>query len=103
MREIVAGLFFLSGGFFILVAAIGLVRLPDLYCRAHALTKAMTLGILLVLLGMAIQLWTESITLKVGLAIFFQFVTIPVTGHLLAFVAYEKNFPRWKKRPILEL
>ncbi|GAB4241617.1 MAG: hypothetical protein OHK005_04810 [Candidatus Methylacidiphilales bacterium] len=86
----------LSGSIFILISAIGLLRFPDLYCRAHSMGKAMTLGITLLLLGLWVHLGVELSGLKVVLAIFFQFLTIPVAGHLLCLLASRKNLPRWR-------
>jgi multicomponent Na+:H+ antiporter subunit G len=88
------------GTLWILVACIGLLRLPDLLCRSHAMGKAMTLGITLILLAVALQLGVERAGLKVFLAILFQFLTIPVAGHLLCLLAYRKNMPRWRHRPM---
>jgi multicomponent Na+:H+ antiporter subunit G len=99
IREILIAALLLSGILLILIAAFGVVRLPDLYCRAHALAKAVTLGIMLLLLGLWLHLADEGVGLKISLAIFFQFVTIPVAGHLLMLVARQKNIPRWKPRP----
>lgn len=89
-----------AGTLWILVACIGLLRLPDLLCRSHAMGKAMTMGITLILLAVALHLGLEEAGLKVFLAILFQFLTIPVAGHLLSLLAYRKNIPRWRHRPI---
>ena len=89
------GLLFMAGGaFFMGVAAIGIARLPDVYCRAHAVGKAMTLGIILLLFGMG--LLVEGVAWwKVLLAIAFQLATIPVASHLFCLVAYRKRVKRW--------
>lgn len=80
---------------FMVVAAIGVLRLPDMLCRAHAVAKALTLGIALLLTGSMVVLgaWDDP---RFLLAIFFQFLTIPVAGHLVSLVAYRKNLPRWR-------
>lgn len=88
------------GTAFLLLAAIGLVRLPDPLCRCHAIAKAMTLGISLLLAAVIMHLQAEDATLKLLLAMVFQFATIPVAGHLLMRLAYEKNMKRWKERPM---
>ncbi len=89
------GLAFLAGGvFFLVVAAVGVARLPDVYCRAHAVGKAMTLGVILALL--ALGLLVESVAWwKVWVAIAFQFATIPVASHLFCLVARQKRVRRW--------
>jgi multicomponent Na+:H+ antiporter subunit G len=82
------------GAIVVLVAMIGLVRLPDVFCRSHALGKGLTLGLMLLLCGLWLDPHTEVSGLKVVAAIFFQFVTLPVASHLLSRLSYEKNLPR---------
>lgn len=89
------GLLLMSGGaFFVVVAAVGVVRLPDVYCRSHALGKAMTLGVVLLLIGYGAFV-PEASWLKLGLAVLFQFMTIPVASHLFCLVAYRKGVQRF--------
>ena len=89
------------GTFFVLLGTIGLYRLPDVFCRAHALTKAMTLGLSLLLVGMWIYLSGAGIGVKVFVAIVFQFATIPLAGHLLGMVAWKKNIRRFKHKDVI--
>jgi multicomponent Na+:H+ antiporter subunit G len=100
MSEIVTSILVLSGVFLILTGGIGVLRLPDLLCRSHAVTKALTLGIFLMLLGLWLHLAEEGRGLKIVLAIVFQMLTIPITGHLVSRLALQKNLPRWRHRPI---
>ncbi len=90
---------FLGGVGFMLAAAVGLVRMPDLFCRSHAVAKAMTLGVILMLLGLWLVLGQKGhgSGLKILLAIFFQVLTIPVAGHLLSQMGFEKKLPRWRE------
>jgi len=99
-RPILTAIFLLAGTVWILIASIGLIRLPDLLCRSHAMGKAMTLGITLILIAVALQLGIEQAGLKVLLAVLFQILTIPVAGHLLSLLAFRKNIPRWRHRPM---
>jgi multicomponent Na+:H+ antiporter subunit G len=94
LAEIVLGALTLTGALVIFVSAIGLLRLPDALCRAHALGKGMTLGISLLLLTLWLRLGTDLAGLKVLAAVFFQFLTIPVASHLLARVVVERGYPR---------
>ncbi|WP_438018634.1 monovalent cation/H(+) antiporter subunit G [Sorangium sp. So ce315] len=87
----------LGGCFFVVVAAVGMVRLPDVYCRSHALGKAMTLGIMLLLVGYGLRV-PEASWLKIALILLFQLVTIPVASHLFCLVAYRKGVRRWANR-----
>ena len=94
IREILTSLLLLAGSLLTLIATIGILRFPDVLCRAHALTKAMTLGITLLLAALWVSLGRE-VGLKVLLAIGFQFLTIPLSGHLLGLIVLKKNAPRW--------
>ncbi len=92
--QIAGALSLLGGLFFLLVAAVGICRLPDVYCRAHALGKALTLGVILMLVSLGflidgIEWW------KVVLAICFQLVTIPVASHLLCLIGFRRKVARW--------
>lgn len=91
---VVAGLCGVGGAFFLLVAGVGVLRLPDAYCRAHALGKAMTLGVILLLLAMGIVVdglaWWKVIA-----AIVAQLVTIPVASHLFCLIAYRRKLRHW--------
>lgn len=94
----IIGLVLLAGGaFFLIVAAVGTARLPDVYCRAHAVGKAMSLGIILLLLGYGVMVETAA-WWKIWVAIVFQLATIPVASHLFCLVAYRKNVRRWSER-----
>jgi multicomponent Na+:H+ antiporter subunit G len=102
MREIATSVLLLFGVGFILTAAIGVLRLPDVLCRAHAVAKAVTMGIFQMLLAFWIYIGADAVGLKIILAIFFQLVTIPLSSHLVALLAFQKDIPRWRKRPMDE-
>ncbi|GAB3050572.1 monovalent cation/H(+) antiporter subunit G [Virgibacillus ainsalahensis] len=91
-------LFILIGTFFVLSAAIGIVRFPDIYTRLHAATKAATLGVATILIGAFLFLYlTESIVSgKLLLAIGFILLTSPVAAHVLGRAAHAKGI-----KPIL--
>ena len=90
----------LSGVALICVAGIGLLKLPDLFTRAHAVAKAVTLGICLMLIALWLQSGSNADGLKLSLAITFQFFTIPIAGHLLCLLGFRKKVPRWKEKPL---
>lgn len=79
-----AGVFLVVGSFWILLAAIGIVRLPDLYCRLHASTKAPSLGLLFVFVGAALVVASGLEILETMVAVFFIFLTNPIAAHLLS-------------------
>jgi multicomponent Na+:H+ antiporter subunit G len=82
------------GGLVVLIAMIGVLRLPDVFCRAHALGKGLTLGLGLVMLSLWMQMGMANAGLKVVAAILFQFITLPVASHLLARLSLEKDIWR---------
>jgi multicomponent Na+:H+ antiporter subunit G len=102
MNELIAAVFILSGSLLMLIAAVGLVRLPDVLCRAHAVAKALTLGIFLLLLGMWVSHGEAAATFRILLAILFQVMTIPVASHLVALLAFQKDLPRWRHQPMAD-
>lgn len=95
--DIMGGLFLVAGCFFMLIAGVGIIKFPDAYCRAHALGKAMTLGIIFIIIAMGLMLEDFSWE-KVMVSIIFQLVTIPVSSHLFCLVAYKRKLRRWTAR-----
>lgn len=96
--QTVTGLILILVGFvFMLIGSIGIIRLPDFYSRTHAAGKVDTVGISVVLLGVAVL---EGFTLtsgKVLLAgVFFAF-TNPVAAHALARAAIRKGVRPWRR------
>ncbi|MFC2948429.1 monovalent cation/H(+) antiporter subunit G [Virgibacillus sediminis] len=80
----------LIGTFFIVSAAIGVVRFPDVYTRLHAATKAATLGVSSILIGAFLFLYFhESIVSgKLLVGIVFILLTAPVGAHMLGRAAH---------------
>ena len=92
--EIFATIAMLGGTFLVVVSGIGLIRLPDVYCRMHAAGKAGTLGIIFMLIA-TILMFSQtdfSVFFRGSLAIFFQFLTTPAATHLLARAAYVREY-----------
>lgn len=98
LHEVLASMLLLIGGFFTLIGAFGMVKLPDLYTRLHAPTKSTTLGIGCVLLasitlhayrggGFAIQELVISV---------FLFITAPVAAYMIAKAALHQRIPMVK-------
>lgn len=95
MSDFITGVLLLSGAFFVLVAALGLVRMPDVYIRMHAATKAGTLGATLVLAATALHGADFGVTARAVAAIVFLFITAPVAAHLIGRAAYLGGVPLW--------
>ena len=94
----------LVGTFLMVVAGIGLLRFPDIYCRMHAAGKAGTLGISMIILAAVIFFHTDlSVMVRGVLAIFFQFLTTPAATHLLARASYVTEYPLSDRTAVDEL
>ena len=83
MIEIVAGLLLVVGAGFALIAALGLIRLPDVLTRMHASTKAATLASTLVLIGAALYFRDATVTAKAVAAMLFLLLTAPIAAHMI--------------------
>ena len=77
------------GAAFSLIAAIGVLRLPDLFTRMHAASKAGAVGGGLVLLAVALMSFDAAIALRAIVGIVFLLLTTPVAAHLLARASYR--------------
>ncbi len=89
--EILAGLCLLAGGAFALAAGIGLVRLPEVFTRMHASTKAGTLGVGLIVAALALTTESVSVASKaIGCALFLL-GTGPIGAHLIGRAAAGRN------------
>lgn len=97
MKEILSLVFIVLGSFFILVSAVGLLRMPDLYMRMSATTKAATLGVSFVLLGVAIHFWEIGIVSRAVVIVSFLLITAPIAAHMIGRAAYFEGVPLWKE------
>jgi len=100
--DILTLVFIVFGLFFMLVGAVGIVRLPDVYHRMHAATKSVTLGITGLLIAAFFALVQHpnvssiGILTSISLVIIFQFVANPVGAHLLAKACHLDKADIWE-------
>jgi multicomponent Na+:H+ antiporter subunit G len=87
--DVVSGALLLLGTALALVAAVGLVRFPDVLTRMHAATKPQTLGLLLVLAGLALRVRDPGALTIIALVALFQLLTAPVSAHMVARAAFR--------------
>ncbi len=92
-----------AGALFVFLAAVGLVRMPDLYLRISVTTKAATLGIGLILVAAALYFNEVAVTTRVLAIILFILLTAPIGAHLLGRASYFVGVRMWKKSVIDEL
>lgn len=89
LAQYVAALLMLGGALFSVIAAIGVLRLPDLYTRLHAASKAGAVGGGMIFLALAVASFDAAIVLRASLGIVFLLLSTPVAAHLLARAAYR--------------
>lgn len=73
-----------AGSFFLVVGAIGLVRMPDVFTRMHAVSVAETLGVGFILGGLMLQGGFTLVTFKLVCLFLLLFLTAPVASHAIA-------------------
>lgn len=91
-----------GGALFAALAGLGVVRLPDVYTRMHAATKAGTLGAGLVLIAVAVHFADGGLSLKVMATVFFLVLTAPVAAHMIGRAAYRSGVPLWERSVVDE-
>ncbi len=102
MSSIVA-LLLVLGALFMFLAGVGLIRLPDLYLRMSATSKAATIGASLVLLGAAIHFGTAAVAGRAVVIVAFLFMTAPVAAHTIGRAGYRRKSPMWEGTTVDEL
>jgi multicomponent Na+:H+ antiporter subunit G len=88
VTQYIAGALLVIGSVFTVLAAVGILRLPDLYTRMHAASKAGAMGSGLMLIGIAVASTDGSVALRAIAGFVFILLTTPVSAHLLARAAY---------------
>jgi multicomponent Na+:H+ antiporter subunit G len=96
MAQTVSAALLLVGATFMLVAALGVLRMPDLFMRLHCSTKSATLGVGCVMLGAAVHFGEFAIWVRAVAVVVFFCVTAPVAGHVLGRAAYLARVPLWE-------
>ncbi|MBF7054018.1 monovalent cation/H(+) antiporter subunit G [Halomonas sp. KAO] len=96
MTDIVGEGLVLVGALFMLLAALGVVRLPDLLTRMHATTKAATLGVSLVMLAVALHFAQVAVVARAFAVILFIMMTAPVAAHVIGRAGYFVGTKLWE-------
>ncbi|MDO5495965.1 MAG: monovalent cation/H(+) antiporter subunit G [bacterium] len=87
--DVLGGIAFLLGSLLTLAAAIGMVRFPDLLTRLHAASKPQSLGLALMMTGLALSMRIPSVVWTALLVVLFQLVTAPISAHLAGRAGYR--------------
>lgn len=103
ITELIIAFFLLAGSFFVVVASVGVLRLPDLMMKMHASTKAGTLGAGLILVAVGISFDEISVLTRIIATIIFLLLTAPVAAHLIGRAAYYTGIELWEGTIVDEL
>jgi multicomponent Na+:H+ antiporter subunit G len=91
MSDVIGGVLILVGAIFGAISGIGQLRFDDLFTRMHVATKPATLGLLLVAVGAMFRLSSTGAITLLALSIVLQFLTAPVSAHLVARSAHRRG------------
>jgi multicomponent Na+:H+ antiporter subunit G len=95
MTDTLTAILWIAGPAFALLAAVGVLRLPDVFTRMQASTKASTLGLWCLLMGAALQLGDFGSFIRVASIGAFILLTTSVAAHVIARAAYLADVPLW--------
>jgi multicomponent Na+:H+ antiporter subunit G len=93
----------LVGGFLMFVAGLGVIRLPDLFTRMQAATKAATLGAVCLVLGAMVHFGDAGVAARALLVVVFLALTAPVAAQRIARAAYSVGVRLWERSVVDEL
>jgi len=96
IRECIATLFLLAGFFFIAIASLGVLRLPDFYTRLHASGMGETFGLMLSFIGLAIFEGFNLMTIKLLIVFLLVFLANPIGTHILCQAAIRSGLKHWE-------
>ena len=102
LADIFSAVCVMIGTVFMLIAALGIIRMPDFYIRMSTITKATSLGIGFILLGATIHLNSLEIILKAAAILTFVVITSPVSAYIIAKAAKKIRVPFWNKTDVGE-
>jgi len=90
-------IFILAGLFFLIVAAIGVIRLPDVFSRSHAVSLTDSLGAFLMLVGIALHEGLSENALKILAVLALLYIQNPVIEHATVRAALRAGLKPWKR------
>lgn len=94
MIEWIAAFLLIAGSLFMLVAAIGVVKLSDVYMRMHAITKAASLGAILMLASVSLIYVQWIVWVEALMVVVFVIITAPIASHMIAKAAHKTGMPK---------
>ena len=95
--HLISIIFIVTGLFFLIVAAVGVIRLPDVFSRSHAVSLTDSLGALLMLVGIALYEELGINTFKILVVLVLIYILNPVIAHATIRAALRAGVKPWKK------
>jgi multicomponent Na+:H+ antiporter subunit G len=99
----IAAILVVVGAAFMLLAAVGVLRMPDLFLRLQATSKATTFGVGCLMLGVAFHFADFGTALRAAAIVVLFFVTAPIAAHVIARAAYFIGAELWQGNVIDEI
>jgi multicomponent Na+:H+ antiporter subunit G len=96
MIEWISSALFIAGATLALLAAVGVLRMPDVFTRMQASTKASTLGLGCLLAGVALRHPELSFVVRAASIAAFMLLTTAVAAHVIARAAALSGVPLWE-------
>jgi multicomponent Na+:H+ antiporter subunit G len=96
MTDTLTAVLWVAGSAFALLAAVGVLRMPDVFTRMQASTKASTLGLGCLLIGAALQLGDFGSFIRIASIGAFILLTTSVAAHVIARASYLADVPLWE-------
>jgi multicomponent Na+:H+ antiporter subunit G len=103
MIEIITAVLLVVGAALMVLASVGLLRMPDVYTRISAATKASTLGVGCLLLAVVVFFDDTGVKSRALAVLVFVLLTAPIAAHRIGRAAYLSGVPLWEKSQIDEL
>lgn len=96
MEQVLSRILMLIGAAFMLITALGVLRLPDLFMRMHSNTKSATLGVFCIMMGLSLHFGDFSTFVRALAVVLFLVVTAPVAAQMIARAAYFSGVTLWE-------
>ncbi|KPQ29469.1 MAG: multicomponent Na+:H+ antiporter subunit G [Marinobacter excellens HL-55] len=96
MSELIVSILLLTGAGFMILAAVGILRLPDLPTRMHASTKAGAMGAMMTMAGVAMHFADVVVFTRAFAIVIFILITAPIAAHVIGRAGYFLGTPLWE-------
>lgn len=96
MIEVLVSVLLILGAAFMVLASVGVLRLPDLPTRMHATTKAGALGAMLIMAGVAFHFGDSTVVARAIAIVVFIFLTAPIAAHVIGRAGYFTGIELWE-------